>query len=80
MVALYGQNKHCPQETTFWLLWAIIVVFFEIGITKTTTAEKIIELRWNMFVTHGLPLSLQTDNGPQYFAEQFCDFFKVEWY
>ena len=36
--------------------------FFEMEFTESTTSEKI-------FVTHGLPLSLRTDNDPQFTSE-----------
>ena len=35
--------------------------FFEISITKNTSAEKITQAIWKMFVTHGIPLLIQTD-------------------
>ena len=40
--------------------------FFEIEFTKSTTSEKIVSRLSKSFVTHGLPLSLRTDNGSQF--------------
>ena len=37
-------------------------------------AEKITSILTKIFVTHGLPLSLQTDNGPQFVSDHFQDF------
>ena len=39
--------------------------------TKTITTETIASLMSKMFVTHGLPPSLRTDNGPQLISEHF---------
>ena len=46
--------------------------FFEMEFTKSTTSEKIVSMLSKIFVTHGLPLSLRTDNGSQF----VCDYFK----
>ena len=45
--------------------------FFEIEFTKSTTSEKIVSMLSKIFVTHGLPLSLRTDNGPQFVSDYF---------
>jgi hypothetical protein len=37
--------------------------YFEVAITKTITSEKITSLISKFCVTHGLPLSIHTDNG-----------------
>ena len=42
--------------------------FYEIGIMRSTTSEKIIE---EVFTTHGLPLSVTSDNGPQFRSDVF---------
>ena len=39
--------------------------------TKTITTETIASLMSKMFVTHGLPCSLRTDNGPQLIIDHF---------
>ncbi|KAL9968146.1 hypothetical protein ACROYT_G026481 [Oculina patagonica] len=39
--------------------------------TKSTTSEKIVSMLSKIFVTHGLPLSLRTDNGPQFVSDYF---------
>ena len=45
--------------------------FFEMEFTKSTTSEKIVSMLSKIFVTHGLPLSLRTDNGPQFVSDYF---------
>lgn len=45
--------------------------WFEIDIMKSTTSEKITEFLDKTFRTHGLPLSIQTDNGPQFVSDHF---------
>ena len=45
--------------------------FFEMEFTKSITTEKIVSLMSKMFVTHGLPCSLRTDNGPQFISDHF---------
>ena len=37
----------------------------EVQVLKSTT-DKIIESLKNMFLTHGLPVTIPTDNGPQF--------------
>ena len=43
--------------------------FFEMEFIKSTTSEKIVSMLSKIFVTHGLPLSLRTDNGPQFVSD-----------
>ncbi|KAL9987013.1 hypothetical protein ACROYT_G001247 [Oculina patagonica] len=45
--------------------------FFEMEFTKSTTSETIVSILSKIFVTHGLPLSLRTDNGPQFVSDYF---------
>ncbi|KAK3093815.1 hypothetical protein FSP39_020533 [Pinctada imbricata] len=51
--------------------------WFEIEVTKVTTSEKITRILSKMFVTHGLPVSIQTDNGPQFISEHFRSFMQL---
>ena len=48
--------------------------FFEMEFTKSTTCKKIVSMLFKIFVTHGLPLSLRTDNGPQFTSEHFTKY------
>ncbi|RUA05256.1 MAG: hypothetical protein DSY43_04960 [Gammaproteobacteria bacterium] len=45
--------------------------YFEVDVLRSTTAPKIIESLDKIFCTHGLPVTLRTDNGPQFVSEQF---------
>ena len=45
--------------------------YFEVEITKSTTSEKITDLLSKIFLTHGLAVSIQTDNGPQFVSDHF---------
>ena len=48
--------------------------FYEIDIMKTVTSERVIESLERMFTTHGLPLSITSDNGRQFVSEEFESF------
>lgn len=45
--------------------------FFEVAVTKSVTSGKMISCLEAMFATHGLPMSIKTDNGPQFVSEEF---------
>ncbi|CAC5385615.1 unnamed protein product [Mytilus coruscus] len=48
----------------------------EIAVMKSTNAEKTVEALNKMFITHGLPISIKTDNGPQFISQyfkQYCE-------
>ena len=44
--------------------------FFDIEFTKSTTSEKLVSMLSTIFVTHDLPLSLRTDNGPKFTSSE----------
>ena len=48
--------------------------FFELKFNKSTTAEKILSILNKVIVTHGLPLSIRTDNGPQFASDHFMTY------
>lgn len=50
--------------------------FYEIEIMKDTTSPKVIESLENMFCRHGLPISITSDNGPQFVSGQFEQYMK----
>ena len=54
------------------LLWGTITA--EMEFTKSTISEKIVSMLSTIFVTHGLPVSLRTDNGPQFTSEHFTKY------
>ena len=43
--------------------------FFQMEFTKSSTSQKILSMLSKIFITHGLPLSLRTDNGPQFVSD-----------
>ena len=45
--------------------------YYEIEILCSTTSEKIIESLERIFMIHGLPLSLTSDNGLQFISSKF---------
>ena len=50
--------------------------FYEIDIMKDTTSDRIIESLERMFVQHGLPISITSDNGPQFISEKFEEYLR----
>ncbi|MCW4310601.1 MAG: DDE-type integrase/transposase/recombinase [Candidatus Thiodiazotropha endolucinida] len=63
-----------PDGNYVFVLVDLYSRFFEIAILKNTSAEKITQVMWKMFVTHGLPLLIQTDNGSQFLSQHFSNF------
>ena len=49
----------------------------EVHLMKETTAAKTLDVLRVMFSAHGLPEQLVTDNGPQFVAEEFATFAKL---
>jgi transposase InsO family protein len=45
--------------------------FYEYHILRSTTTDKVIDAMEEMFSRHGLPLTIKTDNGPQFKAAEF---------
>ena len=45
--------------------------YFEIAITNNISLEKITQLISQFCLTHGLPISIHTDNGPQFISQHF---------
>ena len=52
--------------------------YIEIQVMKSTTTDKIIASLKRMFLTHGLPISVTTDNGPQFISDEFRKFMENE--
>ncbi|XP_046581664.1 uncharacterized protein K02A2.6-like [Haliotis rubra] len=50
--------------------------YFELDVIKNTTAESIVDYLTRIFTTHGLPLSLKTDNGPQFTSKNFKEYLR----
>ena len=45
--------------------------YYEVEVMRSTTSERVIECLEKVFTTHGLPLSIRSDNGPQFRSEVF---------
>ena len=50
----------------------------EVDVLSSTTADKVIASLKKMFLTHGLPVSIKSDNGPQFISQDFRNFVKEE--
>ena len=48
--------------------------WIEIDILKSITSSKIVQSLDRMFLTHGLPCELTSDNGPQFVSSEFEEF------
>ena len=46
----------------------------EVAVIRNTTASKVIQCMAKMFCTHGLPIHVRSDNGPQFTSELFTKF------
>ena len=49
--------------------------YYEV-VVQTTTAGKVIDCLDEVFSRHGLPVSLKSDNGPQFASEEFQEYCK----
>ena len=50
--------------------------YYEVVVVQTTTAGKVIDCLDDVFSRHGLPVSLKSDNGPQFASEEFQEYCK----
>lgn len=50
----------------------------EVQVLKSTTTDKIIRSLKSIFLTHGLLMSITTDNGPQFISQEFQRFVEDE--
>jgi transposase InsO family protein len=48
--------------------------YYEIEITKDITSEKLIDVLEGMFCRNGLPVTITSDNGPQFKSETFASY------
>ena len=48
--------------------------YFEVVILRSTTSTKVINSLQPIFARFGVPCTLKTDNGPQFFSEEFKAF------
>ena len=67
-----------PIDNNIYIL-AVIDYYsrwIEIDILRSMTSAKIVTSLERMFLTHGLPYELTSDNGPQFVSSQFEEFFE----
>lgn len=50
--------------------------FYEIAVMKSTTSEKTVKMLKIIFARHGLPLTIHSDNGPQFVSDIFATYMK----
>jgi len=48
--------------------------YYEYEIMNSTTADKVIDRLEEIFSRHGIPITLKSDNGPQFRSSEFHDF------
>ena len=48
--------------------------YFVTVVFRSTSSSPIIEALEDTFATHGLPLSMKSDNGPKFISDEFRDF------
>ncbi|MEW8548477.1 MAG: DDE-type integrase/transposase/recombinase, partial [Candidatus Thiodiazotropha sp.] len=50
--------------------------YYELEIMKNTSSERIVEALENMFSRHGYPISITSDNGPQFRSAVYANYLK----
>ena len=50
--------------------------FYEIAILRSTTTEKVINSLERIWSRHGYPVTIKSDNGPQFIASEFIEYCK----
>ena len=63
-----------PSKEYIFVLVDYYSRYFEVAVTKNISSENIMALMSKFFLTHGLPFSIHTDNGPQFVSQHFKDF------
>ncbi len=48
--------------------------FYEVAVMHSTTADKVIDCLDDTFSRYGLPMTLKSDNGPQFVSQEFKSF------
>ncbi|XP_061195212.1 uncharacterized protein K02A2.6-like [Saccostrea echinata] len=63
-----------PSKEYIFVLVDYYSRYFEVAVTESISSENITSLISKFCLTHGLPFSIHTDNGPQFVSEHFKDF------
>lgn len=63
-----------PSKEYIFVLVDYYSRYFEVAITKNILSENITGLISKFCLTHGLPYSIHTDNGPQFVSEHFKNY------
>jgi transposase InsO family protein len=50
--------------------------YYELAIMKSTTAAKTVAVLKTIFARHGNPMTIHTDNGPQFISDTFAEYMK----
>ena len=50
--------------------------YFEVAILKSVTSRRIIDILETMLSTHGIPISMKTDNRAQFISDEMGKFFQ----
>ena len=48
--------------------------YYEVAVLKSTTADKVIDSLNEAFSRHGLPVTVKSDNGPQFRSSEFAEY------
>lgn len=48
--------------------------FYEVRVMRSTVSERIIDQMDDIFSVHGFPVTLKTDNGPQFISREFSEY------
>ena len=75
-MCLYGTGfeiliDHKPLDHLFVVV-GYCSRYMEVEVSRSTIADKVIASLRKIFLTHGLPVSITTDNGPQSISKEFC--------
>eukprot|EP00112_Aurelia_sp_Birch-Aquarium-sp1_P012403 Seg2609.6 transcript_id=Seg2609.6/GoldUCD/mRNA.D3Y31 product="putative protein K02A2.6" protein_id=Seg2609.6/GoldUCD/D3Y31 len=52
--------------------------YFEVEFLKSTSTDKVIASLKKIFLIHGLPKEITTDNGPQFISREFEDYLEMQ--
>ena len=73
-LAIDGLGPTAPCRDSVFVVIDCYSRYFEIDVIETMTSPKIIASLNRMFTTCGLPLSITSDNGPQFISDEFKSF------